>query len=209
VPASGPAHPRLSDTSAIDDTTDVAALLAAVARGDDAAWEVVVARYRRLLGHICRQHRMTPDQTEDILQTTWLVLLRHAGDIRNAAALPGWLITTATRECLALRRRNAREVPTHDCGYDVADAVVDAEVDDRLDALPHLRQLRRTVATLPPRERRLMELMLEPELPSYLEISHRLGMPVGAIGPVRRRAMDHLRDRLTAPVSGAAAAASA
>jgi RNA polymerase sigma factor (sigma-70 family) len=170
-------------------------VLNALADGDSAAWSAMVSRYGRLLRHVCRQLQMTSEQTDDVVQHTWTALFIHARNIRSAEALAGWLVTTTRRECVAVRRRDAREVPTDECGYDSPGIVID--IDEQLDALPRRRQLRRAVALLPPRERSLIEVLLEPEVPSYTEIGRRLGMPVGAIGPVRQRALRRLRDRLT------------
>jgi RNA polymerase sigma factor (sigma-70 family) len=177
---------------------DLNRLLVGVAAGDPTAWSTVLQRYTRLLRHVCRQHRMSPEQTEDVLQTTWVGLFRHADGIRNADGLAGWLVTTTRRECVAVRRREAREIPTDDCGGDRPDPDVDISVDvgEHLDAGPRRRQLHQAVSMLPARERALMEILLEPDLPSYQEISRRLEMPVGAIGPVRRRALHRLHTRL-------------
>jgi RNA polymerase sigma factor (sigma-70 family) len=180
-------------------TSDAADVVRLLAAGDPGTWDAVVRRYTRLLRHVCGRYRLTAEQTDDVCQVTWTALYVHAGRIRNADALTGWLVTTATRECLAVRRREWREVPTDDPAREPSGAVVvtDAEVDDRLDALPRGRRLHRAVALLPQRERALVELLLEPELPSYAAISRRLDMPVGAIGPVRQRAFRRLRAHLT------------
>jgi DNA-directed RNA polymerase specialized sigma24 family protein len=49
------------------------------------------------------------------------------------------------------------------------------------------------IAELNPRERELLLMLLEDPPPSYAEISSRIGMPVGGIGPTRARAIDKLR----------------
>jgi DNA-directed RNA polymerase specialized sigma24 family protein len=49
------------------------------------------------------------------------------------------------------------------------------------------------LAELGPRDRQLLHLLLEDPVPSYAEISRRIGMPVGGIGPTRARALDRLR----------------
>jgi len=196
VLTSGSLRNHIPEQSNSDQSADVAQLLAGLGSGDAAAWSAVVRRYGRLLMYICRQHRLTPEQTDDVVQNTWTVLFTHAAQIQNADGLGGWLVTTTRRDCLALRRRESHEVPTDDCGNDWQDTTVDIDVDDRLDAVPRSHRLRRAVATLPPRERSLMEILLEPELPSYIEISRRLQMPIGAIGPVRQRALRRLRIQL-------------
>ena len=46
---------------------------------------------------------------------------------------------------------------------------------------------------LPPSGQRLIALLLEDPPVPYAEISARLGVPVGSIGPTRRRCLDKLR----------------
>jgi RNA polymerase sigma factor (sigma-70 family) len=181
---------------------DLAGLLAAAGEGQHAAWEELVRRYGGLLRHIGRRYGLTAEECSDIAQATWLLLFTRAHQIRNPDSLVGWLATTAGRECAALRRRERREIPTEDCG---AEATEDADLDDRMDAVRRHRRLRAAVAQLPPRERALIDVLLEPDPPSYRQISARLGMPVGAIGPVRQRALRRLRRLLELDPAEAAA----
>jgi RNA polymerase sigma factor (sigma-70 family) len=173
---------------------DLADLLAGAAAGDPLAWDEIVRRYGGLLRHICRRHGLTAEESADVTQATWLLLFTHAHQIRNPAGLVGWLATTTGRECSALRRRERREIPIEDCGVEAADEIdVHGRLDDELDSVRRRRHLRGAVATLPARERALIEVLLEPDPPPYREISRRLGMPIGAIGPVRQRALRRLR----------------
>lgn len=165
-------------------------LFTAIIDGDDAAWRLAVERYRGLLHWVARRHRLTEDETADVMQETWTRLLEHLDDIRDPAHLGGWLATTTTRQCLAVLRQRRRETPAPDGVVDSPDSW---DVDDRLDAVQRGIALRRAVATLSRRERELIEVLLEPEPPSYAEISRRLSMPIGSIGPVRGRAMRRLR----------------
>jgi RNA polymerase sigma factor (sigma-70 family) len=180
--------------SRISDHIDVTELLGAAGSGDNAAWSEIIRRYAGLVRAVCQRYGLTPERSDDVAQVTWLQLWTHAHQIRDPRALGGWLATTAARESLAMQRRRRREVPMPDCGID--SPVVD-DVDARIDAENHNLALRRAVATLNRRERALIEVLLEPEQPSYSEISRRLSMPIGAIGPVRQRALCRLRERLT------------
>jgi RNA polymerase sigma factor (sigma-70 family) len=188
-----------SPTSAPPTFTDPAALLTAVGDGDPLAWAEIVRRYEGLLRHVCRTHRMTREQSADVMQCTWVQLYLYAHRIRRPSGVAAWLMTTAARECIAVSRRERRELPMDEIPADAA-PVIDtavapgaAEVDERLDAAVRHQRLRQAVSLLPPRERALVGLLLEPDLPAYSEISARLGMPVGAIGPVRQRALRRLR----------------
>jgi DNA-directed RNA polymerase specialized sigma24 family protein len=53
--------------------------------------------------------------------------------------------------------------------------------------------LREAFQDLPPAGQRLILLLIEDPPVPYAEISARLGIPVGSIGPVRRRCLDKLR----------------
>jgi RNA polymerase sigma factor (sigma-70 family) len=182
--------------------TDLAALLAGATAGDHDAWREIIARYAGLVRWVCRKHRLTSEETEDVMQTAWMRLFTHGHSLRDPSAITGWLVTTVTRECSALQRRKRREMPEGRAWQEVDDlADPDAhldEVDDRLDAVTRRRQLRDAVASLPRREQDLVTLMMSGDRISYADISKRLAMPTGAIGPVRQRALRRLRSCLEA-----------
>lgn len=167
-------------------------LLAAAAAGDEQAWRALVARHRGLLLHVTRRHGLSAEEADDVVQETWVRLLQHVDVIRDAERLPGWLATTARRECIARRRRGWRESLTPDGSCPEA-AAETADPGDRWEAERRAALLRQAVTRLPDRERALVEVLLEPEPLSYAQISRRLCMPVGSIGPVRARALRRLQ----------------
>jgi RNA polymerase sigma factor (sigma-70 family) len=172
----------------------VADLVARAADGDERAWHQIVDRYAPLIWSICLRHRLTGADAEDVVQSVWLHLVNHLGSLRDPDALPGWLVTAARRECFR-RLREARPQHVAELVPDVADladtqAVVAEE--EVLTAERHAA-LREAFADLPPGGRRLMELLIvDPPLP-YTEISARLDIPVGSIGPTRSRLLARLR----------------
>jgi RNA polymerase sigma factor (sigma-70 family) len=173
--------------------TSDAELFTAIVDRDEEAWRLAVERYEGLLFWTARRYRLTAEETADVVQETWVRLLEHLDDIRDPERITGWLSTTAARQCLVVLRRRQREAPSP---QESVDGVDTWDADDRLDAEQRAVALRRAVATLSRRERELMEVFLEPEPPSYAEISRRLSMPIGSIGPVRGRAMRRLRAML-------------
>ena len=81
-----------------------------------------------------------------------------------------------------------------------------ATADEELLAAERHAALREALMGLPPHCQELIALLIEdPPLP-YVEISARLGIPVGSIGPNRRRCLDKLR---RAPVIAALISADA
>ena len=175
-----------------------ASLLARAAQGDQRAWDELVAEHSRLLWAVARSFRLDAADANDVVQTTWLRLVEHLDRIEDPRRLVGWLVTTARREAMRVLRRSGRERPAgEESTLDRADdsPAVDAALlmDERDRALwqayerlgEKCQQLLRIAVTHPA---------------AYEEISAALGMPVGSIGPTRRRCLTQLKNLLEGTV---------
>jgi RNA polymerase sigma factor (sigma-70 family) len=171
---------------------DVGTMVAKARRGCPVAWSALFNRYNRLVLSVARRHGLTPAECDDVAQFTWLRLFENIGRIRSDTSLAGWLVTTSTRESYATTRRRSRELPTA-AVHDLADPGTLADLDALLDIQAATAALHRMIRVLPARERQLMELLLHPAELTYRQISQALEMPVGAIGPVRQRAIRRLQ----------------
>jgi RNA polymerase sigma factor (sigma-70 family) len=162
--------------------------------GDRSAWEALVDRYSPLLWSICRRYQLDRSDAEDVGQAVWLRLVEQLGNLRDPAALPGWLATTTQRECYRVQRARCRlaaggQVPDAEQLPDEQAAVAG---DELLTAERHAA-LRDAFRDLPPSCQRLFALLIaDPPIP-YAEISARLGIPIGSIGPSRSRGLERLR----------------
>src|SRR5580700_723821 len=87
------------DRTPMRDDPVITALVARAANGQEQAWDALVERYAPLIWSICRRHRLDGADAADVGQSVWLHLVDHLGSLRDPAALPGWLATTARREC--------------------------------------------------------------------------------------------------------------
>jgi len=172
----------------------VTQLVTRARNGDQQAWDALVERYAPLVWSICRRHRLDRADTEDVAQTVWLRLVDHLGRLRDPDALPGWLATTTRRECLQVLD-TARKTDTLGLVLDAAD-VPDpqaAPAEQELLAAERRAALREAFTSLPPHCQRLLALLTQDPPVSYTEISARLGISIGSIGPIRRRCLDRLR----------------
>lgn len=170
----------------------VAEDLGRAADGDQAAWDRLVDRFAPLIWAVCRRHRLSDADCEDVGSTVWLRLVERLGTIREPAALPGWLATTTRHECLQLMRARSRQVLTgEDDGAADPEAVTPEEwlLEQERGIL-----LRSAFEDLGERCRRLLALLFADPPTPYAEVSATLGMPVGAIGPTRRRCLAALRE---------------
>jgi RNA polymerase sigma factor (sigma-70 family) len=176
------------------DDPRVADLVTRARDGDQQAWDALVERYAPLIWSICRLYRLSGADAEDVGQVVWLRLVDHLDNLRDPVALPGWLVTTTRRECFRVQRAACRlsagsQMPEAENIPDEQAAMADHEL---LAAERHAA-LREAFAALPPSSQRLIALLLEDPPVSYSEISAQLGIPVGSIGPTRRRCLDKLR----------------
>jgi RNA polymerase sigma factor (sigma-70 family) len=171
---------------------ELAVLVQAAAAGDEVALGHLVARFDRVLRGITRSFRLGPWDADDVVQSTWLQFMRHGGRLRDPAAVAGWLVTTARRECLKLMQYRGREQLTDEPERGVP--CERAEPDRELLAAERRELVNGALAELPDRPRTLMRVLVDrPEL-SYEEVGRMLDMPIGSIGPTRARALDRLRD---------------
>ena len=178
----------------MSDGQSVTDLVTRATYGDQQAWDALIERYAPLIWSICRRYRLEDADAHDVSQTVWLRLLSQLNKVREPAALPGWLATTTRRECGKVQRAALRS--------QAFDHVLDAEhssghqtgmADHELLAAERHAALREAFARLPPCCKRLITMLLEDPPAPYAQISAKLGIPVGSIGPSRSRCLDKLR----------------
>jgi len=192
--ATSPCEPLPSDIEPTCGDSVVIDLVACARVGDGQAWNALVERYAPLIWSICRKYRLGPADADDVGQSVWLHLVDQLNKIREPAALAGWLATTTRRECGRLVRA---EHGPHAVVYpldaeNMADERSDAAEQEVLAAERHAA-LREAYTHLPPDCQRLVTMLTaDPPVP-YAEISARLAMPVGSIGPTRSRCLDRMR----------------
>ena len=133
-----------------------------------------------------------PALAQDVVQTTWLTLVRRHETILDPQAVSGWLTMCARREAWRVgklhRRADATEaealephLPVHESAEQTA------TIDD------DSRRLWSAVGTLNERCQRLLRIVAFDERPDYARIAEDLAMPIGSIGPTRQRCLAKLR----------------
>ena len=163
--------------------------------GEIAALDEVVRELNPLLWHVARAQGLDPGEAYDVVQTTWLELLRRLDEIRAPAALTSWLISTTKREAWRVNRSRSRVVdgaePAEmaDSGPELDEGLITGERDRAL--WTHFRRLSQ-------RCQELLRVVALVDRPDYTLVSEALGMPHGSIGPTRGRCLAKLRELLLA-----------
>jgi RNA polymerase sigma factor (sigma-70 family) len=149
-----------------------------------------------ILWHTVRSYRLDNQTAEDVLQTTWMALVRRADSIADPRAVLQWLIVTARREAWrvasAQRRVNPTDWENDELLAPVEDQPERTVVRDSQDAA-----LWEQVTRLPLRCQQLIRVIAFADQPDYAQIARSLGMPIGSIGPTRGRCLAKLRALLT------------
>jgi RNA polymerase sigma factor (sigma-70 family) len=176
------------------DDSVVTGLVARARSGETQAWNELVERYAPLISAICRRHRLDRVDAEDVSQSVWLRVVAQLDTIREPAALPGWIATTTRRECGRVVR--AARGP-HAASYALdAENLPDGQAEvagQELLAAERRAALHEAFTDLPGAWQQLVtELTMDPPTP-YAEVSARLGIPVGSIGPTRSRCLNRMR----------------
>lgn len=176
-------------------------LVRAAREGDAGAWDALVDRFGSRVRAVARSYRLSPADADDVFQVTWLRLVANLDRIREPERVGAWLVTTAAHECLRVLRRAGRFAPgdkdweeaLFDEGPDVDAGVLTTERDQALWA---------AMGMLSAACQRLLRLLAADPPPSYEEVSAALRMPIGSIGPTRRRCLSHLRAHLARITGG-------
>jgi len=178
----------------MSDDSSVGALVARVGDGDQDAWNELIERYIPLVWSICVRYQLSRPDIDDVGQSVWLLLVENIGKLRDPAALPGWLATTTKRECLRIlrvtRRHDHADLPPEEQMPLDPDA---ATIEQEIIMAERNAALRAAFAELAPSCHQLLSMLIADPPISYAEISTRLGIRMGSIGPTRGRCLDRLR----------------
>jgi RNA polymerase sigma factor (sigma-70 family) len=171
----------------------VVTLVARAREGDKAAWEEIVEQYAPLVWRVCRRYRLSDQDALDVGQNVWLLLVEHLRQLREPAALPGWLARTTQRECLRLLRTDKRQLAVADAQLRGTATEPDPSTESVVLISERNAALRAAFAELPPDCQQLFGLLTQDPPLSYAEIGARMGRAVGGLGPRRARCLDKLR----------------
>jgi len=167
-------------------------LIQACLNGDESAWKELVERYARLVYSIPHRWGLSPTDADDVFQNVFTIVYRRLESLRDQRLLAAWLIRITRHECQRLRSRTPDNT-------ELSESLPDSATlpEDEVEILERQHLVRMALKQLEPRCRELlMALFLESATPSYEELSKRLDIPVGSIGPTRARCFKKLEDKL-------------
>jgi len=163
--------------------------------GNEPAMGELVGLLTPILWHTVRAQRLEREAAEDVVQSTWLALVRNSAAIADPQAVLAWLIVTAKRESWRVAKRDERVEPKDFEDDEVVTAPRDLP-EERVLRSDTDNRLWQHVAQLPDRCQALLRVIAFADRPDYAAVAKALGMPVGSIGPTRGRCLAKLRLQL-------------
>lgn len=185
-------RPRRGQSSA-----DLDALLLAVARGDEAAYEAVYDLTSASVLGIARKVLRDPAQAEEVMQEVMLDVWRRASAFDPALGTgTTWVMTLAHRRAVD-RVRSERSHASREIR--AARAVIDYdEVAEAVEASLDRERVRRCLGSLTTLQRECVNLAYYGGY-TYAEVAGLLGVPAGTVKTRMRDGLIRLRDCLGVP----------
>ncbi len=180
------------DVRTIPDSTLVKRCLA----GEEEAWSQLIDKYKALIYSIPVKYGLPQQEAADVFQGTCMELLTRLPDLRDARALPKWLIQVAHHKCYHWKRQQQRLI-SRDGEAELPEPEIPPVAEELVRQTEEEQLLREAIASLAPRCRKLVGMLFfETPARPYTEVANELKLAVGSIGLTRQKCIDTLRKRL-------------
>lgn len=143
-------------------------------RGDREAFAEIVRLWERPLLFYLRRLAATEADAWELLQDTWLKMVRSLGNLRDPATLPAYLYATARNTSISRMRQR----PVDNEQY--PDQVVDDRGGDERALLEDAEQVRHALDQLPLAQREALTLFFLQDL-TLEEMATLLNVPIGTV----------------------------
>ena len=167
-------------------------------QGEQGAWDALVDRYADLIHAIARRSGLDGALAEDVVQEVFLRLFRNLRRLRDGARVRGWIAMTARRESWRVARHTRSSRERAEQAGEMRSQIAAPLPDEALASEERRHLVHRALGQLASKCRRLLEALFLRESGDYQALSVELGMPVGSIGPTRKRCLQKMVGELAA-----------
>ena len=182
------------------------ALAVRARKGDEAAFEALVARYLSEVYGFSRHYAGTEEKAADIAQETFIKVWRHLKDFDPERKFRSWLFTIAKHTALDwLRKKEAIPFSFFESGkagdyaFEVAEEQHDT-IEDVIDRNTLAHEARLLLEQLPEHHRKIVSLHHDDEL-TFHEIATLLKEPLNTVKSRYRRAIIFLKKNFSEDAS--------
>ena len=172
-------------------------LVEACLRGEEAAWETLIDKYKRLIISVPAKYGFSPEDRADIFQSVCLALFTGLPKLNQIDSLKAWLITVARNKCFQLMKGDRQHVELDALDEGISESLASAP-SWILQEVEEEQKVREALQRLTPRCAELLKMLFFDQPPlAYAEIAEKLGLAKGSIGFIRGRCLKRLQKILT------------
>lgn len=158
----------------------------------DAAFRQLVAQYSRPLYSHIRTIVLDHDDTDDVLQNTFIKVFRNLSGFKGESRLFSWIYRIATNEALTFISLKARK--NHISNEEVNERALNSlPADDYFEGDALQLKLQQAVASLPQKQQLVFKMKYFEDL-KYEDISEIIGTSVGALKASYHHAVKKIED---------------
>jgi len=163
-----------------------------VADGDDSCLGTLFERHHRGVYQFCLQMTRNPGFAEDIVQETFLKILKAAKKFRNEGTFKGWMFNIARNATFDYMRQNRRHgEPAEPSEYTDSLNVDELSAEQSAQGRQRIGILKQALASLPPQFQEVIWLGRF-EFDSFRELGQALNCKTGTARVRMHRAMQQL-----------------
>jgi RNA polymerase sigma factor (sigma-70 family) len=172
-------------------------LVAECQNGNEKAWSGLIDKYKNLIYSIPIKMGMY-DDAADIFQAVCVDLLSSLPKLRQARALPKWLIETCYHKCLQYRAKSQKHAALRNqSGEETEIPAHQPLAESMLVELEKEQMLRQAISQLNPRCEQMVRMLFYENPPrAYEQVARELDLATGSIGFIRGRCLSKLRKLL-------------
>lgn len=171
-------------------------------KGDQAAWDLLVERYQRLIYAVPRRAGLSEEQAADVFQEVFLTLLQKIDEIEQPDKIRSWMVTTAKFKTWGIIRgsKGFYSPETEEEMEAEMASIVDKSplADELLVELEEQHLIRAALEKLEERCRTILSMIyLRDTAASYVEVGAAIGVGETSISPMRSRCLNKLEKILS------------
>lgn len=143
------------------------------------AFNLIIKKYQKKLYSIIRRMIISHDDTDDVLQNTFIKMWHHLDNFKEDSQLYTWLYRIATNESLTFlkKKRTKFFIPMVDVEYKLSQSL---ESDQYFKGDEIQLRLQKAILKLPEKQRLVFNMKYFEEM-KYEDMSEILGTSVGAL----------------------------
>ena len=156
------------------------------------AFQKLLRDYQRPLYNHIRHIVLNHDDTDDVLQNTFIKVFRHLKDFKGDSKLFSWMYRIATNEAITFINQKAKRNSTNSEAFQ-SKIVDNLKADTYFDGNEIQLKLQKAIALLPEKQQLVFKMKYYEEI-KYEDMSEILGTSVGALKASYHHAVKKIED---------------